>query len=175
MLGRKIWPGQTLEAYLRANAFFVTYYSDQTVVDAARRYPTSDHGKLRLAYFKYTVPAGGIAADSQIELCDLPKGRVRILLHLSRIWVSDQVAGTLDLGHRAYDSIDGGTATAEDVDAFIDGMDIATAAVVAAAWATTPAKFDLYSRAGVRLYATKLGGVMAAADVIEGYCIYVYE
>lgn len=144
--------------------------------DEYRGHPVNDHGKLRLQYFN--LPAVEVAGDANttIELCDLPNGRVRVVPALSRINASAFGAGrTLDVGHREYQKRDDPSADleAEDVDAFIDGLDV-SGAVTGAAFSTST-KFDMYSKGGVKVFATVLGGTIPVGATISGYIAYTYE
>lgn len=141
-----------------------------------RKYPIDDHGKLRYQYFSVPALTVALAANDQIDLCDLPPGRVRILPFLSRISTSAFGAGrTLDLGHRAYNARPVGTIDpeAEDGDALIDGLDV-SAAVNAAAFSTS-LKFDMYSVQEKRIFATVLGGTMPIGATLAGMLAYLYE
>lgn len=142
-----------------------------------RKRPFDQHGKLRFDYFE--LPAVAVAGDANttIELCDLPPGAVRILPGLCRLKASAFGASrTLDLGHRAYAKADyasGGEDEAEDVDAFIDGRDVSSA--TDAAWSTTVLKYDIFSKAGVTLFATVLGGTIPVGATLSGLVAYLYE
>jgi hypothetical protein len=141
----------------------------------ARRYPVDDHGKLRMQYFKVTALTAALSANDTIALFWLPPGRKRILPNLSRVSHSAFGAGrSLDIGHDAYMKRPAGNdAEAIDVDAFIDGKDVATAAN--AAVFSTELKFDMYSLNEVLVYATVLGGTMPVGATLEGYMAYLYE
>lgn len=149
--------------------------------------PINDHGKLRVQYFN--LPATTVAGDatSTVDLCDLPPGAVRIVPDLSRLAASAFGAGrTLDVGHRAYLKKDphmlgGGTIDeAEDADAFIDGLDVSAAVTGSPFGAGLSAfgyktKFDLFSKSGVTVFATVLGGTIPIGTTITGFIVYVYE
>lgn len=149
-----------------------TEKSAQLAADYIKR-PYEDHGKLRHQYFKFTQGAAAGDANSTADLCVLPSGHVRIFPGLSRISTAAFGTGrTLDVGHRAY-SKGSDTTEALDADAFIDGLDVASA--VAGAAFGTSIKFDVYSTGGITVYATVLGGTIPAGTVIEGYMVYSYE
>lgn len=160
-----------------------TQQSDQRQ-DGYRKYPIDDHGKLRYQFFSVgvlTPITTAYAANDQIELFKLPPGRKRILPHLSRILYSAFGAGrTIDVGHRAYAARSPADAAneAEDVDAFIDGLDVAVAITVPVVW-PTPApnalKFDMYSYDEAVVYMTVLGGTMPVNATLSGMCAYLYE
>lgn len=151
-----------------------THLSDQLAADF-RRYPIDDHGKLRMQYFSISALTVAYAADDMVKLFSLPSGRKRLLPGLSRITTSAFGSGrTIDIGHDAYmrRPPDNDEELA-DLDAFIDGMDVASA-VNGAAWSTA-LKFDLYSMAEVDVYMTILGGTMPIGASASGYLTYVYE
>ncbi|RTL04988.1 hypothetical protein EKK58_09280 [Candidatus Dependentiae bacterium] len=144
-----------------------------------RKYPVSDHGKLRIQFF--TLPATTVAGDANttIDLCKLPAGRVRILPRQSFISTSAFGSGrTLDVGHLAYDKRDAslGSSVSQEaavVDALIDGLDVSSA--VNGVQFSTALKFDMYSKSGVTIQAKVLGGTIPSGATIAGYITYVYE
>lgn len=157
------------------------------LADDYRGKTINDHGKLRVQYFN--IPAVAVAGDATttLDLCDLPPGPVRIIPELSRIATSAFGAGrTLDVGHRAYVNRDplmigaGTEQVAEDADAFIDGLDV-SAAVTGTAFGSGLSAFgyklswDLYSKSGVRVFATVLGGTIPVAATVKGFIVYSYE
>lgn len=139
-----------------------------------RRYPIDDHGKLRFSYGKVTA-AGALDANGTMGLLWLPPGRKRVLPHLSRITTSAFGASrTLDVGHDAYmRRPPDNDPEAADPDAFIDGLDVATA--VTAGVVGTALKFDLYSMDEILVYATVLGGTMPDGATVEILLAYLYE
>lgn len=144
-----------------------------------RKRPFDKHGKLRFAYF--ALPAVAVAADatSTVELCDLPPGAVRILPWLSRISTSAWGASRLlDVGHRGYQKADPFMSTttdeAESANAFINDLDVSSA-VNNVAWSSTVQKYDIYSKAGVTLFATVAGGTIPVAATMSGLVAYIYE
>lgn len=153
--------------------------------DGYRGVPTNDHGKLRVQYFN--VPAVAVAGDANttLELCTLPPGKVRVIPDLSRIATSAFGAGrTLDVGHRAYQKVDptynSTTDEAEDADAFIDGLDVSSAVTGASFGSGLSAfgyklKFDLYSKGGVTVFATVLGNTIPVGATVSGFIVYSYE
>lgn len=148
-------------------------YTSTQMADDYRARPTEDHGKLRLAYFKFTATEAG-ADGSTVDLCKLPAGAVRILPNLSRYNVSALGASrVMDIGHRAYYKDWTDTEVAEDGDAFVADDDV-SAAVEAAALGTG-VKFDVYSTGGVTIFATVTGGTIPIGAVIEGFVAYAYE
>lgn len=146
---------------------------DSDQIAATRGKVIDDHGKVRFAYFKHTQDGVG-DATSEVNLCKLPAGTVRVLPGLSRYSISALgAARTLDFGHRAYETKADGTLEAEDLDAFVADID-ASGAIAGAALNTT-IKHDLYSRRGVTITAQVNDGTIPDAAVLEGYIAYVYE
>ena len=138
-----------------------------------RKYPIDDHGKLRYAYAKVTA-AKALAANGTMALFYLPPGRKRVLPQMSRITTSAFRTGrSLDLGHAAYTKAAPATQEAENVDAFLDGKDVA-AAVTADALGDA-LKYDMYSNDEVLVFATVLGGTMPADATVEVLLAYLYE
>lgn len=141
-----------------------------------RKYPITDHGKVRFQFF--TLPAVAVAGDinTTIDLCDLPPGRVRILPNASRISTSAWGASrTLSIGHLLYDSRDAGQNSPEAANptALVNAMDVSSA-VNAAAFSTT-LKYDIYSKAGVRIQGKVAGGTIPVGATLSGYIAYLYE
>ncbi len=138
--------------------------------------PVNDHGKLRFQYFNLPATSAEGEANSTIDLCELPPGRVRVIPNLSRLNHSALGSGvTLDIGHTAYESRDSGQADPEaaDPDAFADGLDVSAAGSAVPFGSAT--KFDVYSRGGVLVQAIVLGGVLPAASTLSGFIAYIYE
>lgn len=161
---------------LGANAAFMAEQLSTQMAEGYRKYPIDDHGKLRFMYSSVVVPAAGAyAANDTIILGRLPPGRKRILPTLSRISTSAWgAARTLDIGHKKYvKSNTPYTEEADDVDAFLDGLDV-SAAVNAAVLAAT-IKFDMFSTTEVTVYATILGGTMPVAATLQLLLAYIYE
>jgi hypothetical protein len=85
------------------------------------------HGRMRIAYFKFTQGAAAGDANSTAELVRLPQGSVRVIGHLSKIAFSAfGAARTLDIGTRAYKDLDG-VAVAEAAQAFASAVDVSAA------------------------------------------------
>ena len=147
------------------------------LAEGYRRYPIDDHGKLRMAYFDFTAPAGGVAANGTIGGVWLPPGRKRILIDQAVISNSAFGAGrTLDIGHAKYLDRPSGQETSasdDDPDAFADGLDVAGANDGLAFG--TALKFDIYSLDAVLVYATVLGGTMPADATLQVRIPYLYE
>ncbi len=145
--------------------------------DDYRARPFEQHGKLRIASFD--LPAVAVAGDinTTIELCDLPPGAVRILPRLSHLETSAWgAARTLDIGHRAYQTKDYANSStpteAENGTALLAAKDVSAANTGSLGVA---AKYDVYSKAGVRVFATVKGGTIPVGATLRGYLIYVYE
>lgn len=148
------------------------------MIEGYRRYPIDDHGKLRYQYASLVASAangGALAANDTILLFRLPPGRKRILPNLSRITCTAYGVGrTLDIGHKKY--LKSGMPYAEeadDVDAFVDGMDV-SAALNSAVMSTT-LKFDMFSTTEVDIYATILGGTLPLDGTLQVLLAYLYE
>jgi len=152
-----------------------TVYSTQ-LTEGVRKYPIDDHGKTRIQYFYFKNTTGAALADgTEIDLCDLPPGRVRILPNLSRYKSTALGASRLlDIGHRAYYKDNTPTPVVDDDDAFVANKDV-SALVNDVPFDATFMKYDIYSKAGVRMYATVDGGTIPIDAIIEGYIFYVYE
>lgn len=143
-----------------------------------RNYPIDKHGKLRFAYFYYKNETGAaLAAASEIDLCDLPTGRLRVLPNLSRYRCTALgAARTLDIGYRAYYATTSGAAEAEDDNAFVAAKDVSGAVNdTAFDGGATKMKYDMFSRSGVRLFATINADTFPADAILEGYVAYLYE
>lgn len=150
----------------------------QGLVEGYRKYPTDTHGKLRFAYFYYKNETGGTLADgTEIDLVDLPTGRIRVLPKLCSYRTTLMGASrTLDIGHREYYKDDTQVAVAEDDDAWVANKDVSAAVNDVAFDGGAAALTDLmYSKGGIRVYATIDGGTIPADGIIEGYLVYVYE
>lgn len=153
-----------------------TFLSTQLTNVAAKpivRLPSRDsHGRIRVAYFDYTQAANG-AINDDVQLVELPPGRVRVFSVLSHLVASDKAAGaTLNVGWAAYVDPDG-VAVAADPNGFFAAVDIATGPTTLTP-ALLPFKtFD--SRDGVILTAQFLVVAPAAADTLEGYFAYVVD
>lgn len=140
--------------------------------------PTDDHGKLRFQYFETEAVAVAGDINTTVDLAELPPGAVRLLPGKCRIKCTALGASrTLDVGHRAYQSKDyrtGVTADeAENETAFITARDVSGA--TDAVFSTTVLKYDLYSKAGVVIFAKIEGGTLPVGAVISGYLEYVYD
>jgi len=152
-----------------------TVYSTQ-LTEGVRKYPIDDHGKTRIQYFYFkNTTLAALADGTEVDLCDLPPGRVRILNNLCRYRATALGASRLlDIGHRAYYKDQTTTPVVDDDDAFVSNKDV-SALTSDVPFDTTIMKTDIYSKAGVRVYATVDGGTIPIDAIIEGYIFYVYE
>lgn len=144
--------------------------------DGYRKTPIEDHGKLRYQYFELAALTVAGDANSIAKLCKLPPGRVRVLPCLSRVTSSALgAARTLDIGHAAYNKRgDFGEAQEPlNYEAFIANMDVSGA--VAAAAFSTVLKYDVYSVAGVDIWARVQGGTWPIGATLSGLIAYLYE
>lgn len=141
-----------------------------------RRYPIDDHGKLRFQYASF-VAASALAQNDTIGLFWLPPGRKRVLPHLSRVATSAFGSGrTLDVGHGAYlKRPPGNSLEVEDVDAFVDGLDVSAQVTAGTFNGVTGLKFDMYSLDETLVFATVLGGTMPQNATLEILLAYLYE
>lgn len=155
----------------------VETFTAKQLVEGYRAYPQDKHGKFRMQYFELEATDVAGDANSTVDLALLPPGRVRVVPALSRLNHSAFGAGrTLDIGHRAYDTRDSGLPAdqvAADPDAFADGLDVENAGVGVAFGAVT--KFDLWSKAGVPVFATVLGDTIPLGATLSGFIAYLYE
>jgi hypothetical protein len=130
-------------------------------------------GKYRVHNAK--MQAITVAGDdgSTIALGSLPAGRVRVMPNDIKTQSSAFGASrVLKIGHRAYAKADG-TVEAEDDDAFAASIDIAAAGVDASGSANL--SFDIYSRAGVELFATVTGGTIPIGATLEVNIPYITD
>lgn len=140
--------------------------------------PQNDHSKVRFQYFH--LPATTVAGDanSTVDLCDLPIGQIRVIPELSRVQCSAFGADrTLSVGHRMYQKRDaymaqGAVDEPEDADAFGAGIDVSAAATVKVG---PSVGFDIFSKEGVRVFATVAGGTIPLGATLSGYIAYTYE
>jgi len=144
--------------------------------DGYRGQPMNDHGKVRFQYFNLDAIAAAGDATSEINLCDLPPGRVRVVPSLCRLNNSAfGAARTLNIGHRTYQKRDNPSETfeVEDDNAFADAVDVAAANNGVAFGNGT--KFDLYSKGGVSVFAIVNGGTIPIGATLSGFVAYIYE
>ena len=139
--------------------------------------PTTEaHGRLRFARFSYTQSGAG-DAGSVARLIRLPKGRVRIVLPLSRVAFSAMGASrTLDLGWEAYAAADGSGDVAADPNGLDDGVDVSSAGAVVPAGTVGSDETMLFdSMAGIVLTAQINDGTIPDAATLSGHIAYVMD
>lgn len=143
-------------------------YTNQTA--SATKAAVDVISKMHVARFSYTHAAG--AGTGEVNLIELPAGRITIYSDLSRI-ITSQFAANADihLGYRSYVN-SAGTTVAEDDNAFLDNGD-AGGAAIDAVW-TLPAggytSFD--TRNGLLIYAMVDTGDIEDTDTISGWVAY---
>lgn len=142
------------------------------------------HGRLRFMYVSHVQAADGTGAASNVALCKIPPGTVRLVLPMSYLYVNwTETSATLDLGWDAYTDLNG-TAVVADPDGLLDGLGVdtadvygfeeLTAAVGTGAPATTGYTKVFSSKDGVVIRATASPGI-AATDAIYGGFAYVQD
>jgi hypothetical protein len=139
--------------------------------------PTTEaHGRLRFARFSYTQ-AGAGDAGSIARLARLPKGRVRVILPLSRIAFSAMGASrTLDLGWEEYLAADGSGAVAADPNGLDDGVDAASAGAVVPGGTVGSDETMLFeTMTGIVLTAQINDGTIPDAATLSGHIAYVMD
>lgn len=159
---------------MAVEAFKVTELGDEY-----RGSPQNDHSKVRFQYFN--LPATTVAGDANttIDLADMPPGPVRVIPELSRIQCSAFGASrVLAVGHRAYQKRDaymnssGVTDEAESANAFGSAIDVSAAATVKVGAAVG---YDVFSKAGFRVFTTVTGGTIPLGATLKGFIAYTYE
>jgi len=145
-------------------------YTNQTA--SATKAAVDVISKMHAARFSYTHTSTEGSGTGEVNLIELPAGRITIYSDLSRIITSAFGANAdLHLGYRAYTN-SAGTAVVEDDNAFLDNAD-AGGGALDQAW-TLPAggytSFD--TRNGLIIYAMIDTGDIEAADTISGWVAY---
>lgn len=128
-----------------------------------------DRSQMRYAYYDYTHSAG--AGVGEINLCDLPPGKIKVYPTLSRFVASAMVA-TADahVGHRAYTQPDE-TVVAEDNNEWLDNVDVGGGAVdIAYALPAVPTNYN--SVGGVTVYCEIDTANIEDTDTITGWVAY---
>lgn len=140
--------------------------------------PSINRGKLRRHYFH--LPALTVAGDanSTVDLALLPPGAVRLYVDRSHIyWSAFGAARVLDIGHAAYEEVDGAIEAAS-LALFDDNVDVAAAGNAAlgsdfAVPAGRLAKTQLFmSSKGVIIRALVTGGTIPIGAILEGWLEY---
>lgn len=157
-----------------------TFYSEQvTKLDAAPAEVLSvdeSHGKVRIAVFEYDQVAEE-PANSVIQLCKLPAGRVRVLGKESALYHNLTTTSVkLDIGWAAHVDFDG-NAVAADEDGFDDNIDAELAALIRIGTVLkAEAGMKVFeSQEGVIITASIKTAVIAAADSLNGYIAYILD
>lgn len=134
------------------------------------------HGRVRISYFEFTQGAAAGDATSTVQLCDLPPGKVRLLMADARIHHSAFGASrVLDVGWDAYTDTDGNDVTA-DPDGLANDKDVSSAGAIDLTGVVGTHETKLFdSRGGVRLRATVAGGTIPAGATLGGYVKYVTD
>jgi len=145
--------------------------------DRPRSTARDNHGKVRTQFFEVVNDSGAaLAVGDTIALCDLPPGAVRVLPSQSFFsGVALGAAAEISIGHEEYRT------TSES---FTDPQPASPDALSASVdlGGTTNSepmsdrlKFDLYSKAGVRVTADVIAGTIPIDGEMSGYITYVYE
>ncbi|MBO6784455.1 MAG: hypothetical protein JJ899_14465 [Alphaproteobacteria bacterium] len=149
-----------------------------TVADPRVMNPTQEaHGRLRVARFNFTQGASAGDAGSIARLVRLPKGKVRVILPLSRVAFSALGASrTLDMGWEAYRTDEGSGEVAADPNGMDDGVDVSSAGAVVPGGTVGGDETVLFeSLDGVVLTAQINDGTIPAAATLDGYLVYVMD
>ncbi len=139
--------------------------------------PTTDaHGRVRFARFSF-IQSGAGDAGSTARLVKLPKGRLRVILPLSRVAFSAMGASrTLDIGWESYLADDSSGAVAADPNGLDDGVDVASAGAVVPGGTVGSDETMLFaSLAGVVLTAQVNDGAIPDAATLSGHFAYVMD
>ena len=135
-----------------------------------------DGGRVRLKKFSYTATAA-LAASSTLVLCQLPKASRVVGGAIA--FSAFGVGRTLDLGLVGADAsgnIDDATPVADDVDFYLDGIDVSGAGQDTFGDLASGDGNALYlSEKDVLLLATVLGDTMPLAGWIVGYVLYAVD
>jgi len=144
--------------------------ADKLLVDAPSQFiPSSDHGKIRCIYDKYTLIAAALQNDIVLMGPLLPAG-ARVVKAEMICDALDAAAGTADLGYAA--SADGGEVA--DPNAFINAADVTSAGLFSSANEAGIGK--LFSEpVQVQVVATHAGGWDATSGDIEVFIQYVID
>ena len=153
-----------------------TEYTNQTATPPEFVQPTEMAGRVRIMYFTHDQSGAGDATSS-VALGKIPRGRVRLLLSMSKAYVNWTTgSATLDLGWDAYEAVDG-TTTAADPDGLVDGLNVDTAGYFDFGEDTTATggTYVIESKAGVVIRATSQDVALAAGSDLVGYIAYVVD
>lgn len=137
---------------------------------------TSWEGKLRYFHFTFTQGAAAGDAGSIQRLVNLPPGRWRILLALSRVSVSALgAARTMDIGWEAYVNADGDAVVA-DPNGLDDGTDVSSAVAfnpIGTVGDDETMLVNSRSKRGITLTSQVNDGTIPAAATVNGYFVAV--
>lgn len=142
----------------------VQYAANRTAVKSEPQ----DRSQMRYAYYDYTH-AGG-AGTHDINLCDLPPGKIKVYPDLCNVTSSAMVAtANLSVGHRAYTQPDE-TAVAEDPNEWLDQADAGSAIDSAYLLPVVPTNYN--SVGGIVVFATIDTANIEDTDTITGWVAY---
>lgn len=139
--------------------------------------PTTDaHGRLRFARFSFSQSGAG-DAGSTARLIKLPKGKVRVILPLSRVAYSAMGASrTLAVGWDAHRADDGSGDVAADPGGLDNGVDVSSAGAVVPGGTIGSDETTLFqSLSGVFLTVQINGGTIPDAATLAGHIAYVMD
>lgn len=139
--------------------------------------PTTDaHGRLRFARFSFAQSGFG-DAGSVARLAKLPKGKLRVILPLSRIAFSALgTSRTLDLGWEGYSADDGSGTVVADPNGLDDSIDASSAGAAIPGGTIGGDESVLFeSLGGVVLTAQVNGGTIPDAATLDGHVAYVMD
>ncbi len=135
------------------------------------------HGRLRFARFNFTQGAAAGDAGSIARLVKLPKGKVRVVLPLSRVAHSALGASrTLDLGWEAHVADDGSGDVAADPNGLDDGVAVNIAGAFTPGGTLGGDETKLFeSLDGVVVTGQVNDGTIPAGATLDGYLAYVMD
>ena len=154
-----------------------TQYANTQAVPRIQNPTHEAHGRLRFARFNFTQgPAAG-DAGSIARLVNLPKGKVRVILPLSRMAHSALGASrTIDLGWGAHRADDGSGETAADPNGLDDGVAASSAGAFAPGGTLGGDETKLFESVdGVVVTAQVNDGTIPAGAVLDGHLAYVMD
>ena len=123
-------------------------------------------------FFEHTQGTDG-DANSLVNLCKLPPGKVRVLIPECRVRHAAISGATLDIGHLAYTGRDG-SAVAADVDSLADALNIASAGTKAFNESNDAKDWiDFESTDGVTIQAKVLSAGIDSGETLKGYITYL--
>lgn len=149
-----------------------------TLAEPRIQNPTHEaHGRLRFARFNFTQ--GGAAGDagSIASLVKLPKGKLRVILPLSRVAHSALGASrTLDLGWEAHRADDSSGEIVADPNGLDDGVSVSSAGAFVPGGTLGGDETKLFeSLDGVVVTAQINDGTVPVGATLDGYLAYVMD